>query len=390
MFFCLQINLVFAQWINLNSGTDNLLLNLFVFNEDTLFAVGDSGIVLKTTDGGIIWNQYSTNSNERIISVDFLNDTLGVLIGNNGFMAKTINGGISWTTLQNINANSKFKAVKYVSTLCIVAVGDFDGGHLMKTFDSGQSWNLDSLNTWCWVANAVDFINPSTWIVPTDYGEIFKTSDAGLNWQLVNPRSGNSNIQNLQIVNDSLIYVIGHTPNCDYCFFTSIDSGATWNSSWHTGAFLFFFDNNTGYVTHGFGILKTEDNFASYIIQKSYAFDTAIFAIQFANQNVGYVVGQYGTILKTTNGGGTSVNELNTSNSYFQINPNPVTSQININSRFNYETEFVLYDITSINLLNKKFVGNAHVNVENFLKGIYFYQIKTNKQVLQSGKIAKQ
>jgi photosystem II stability/assembly factor-like uncharacterized protein len=44
-------NPVSAQWIAQNSGTSISLSSLFCINADAVFAVGNSGTILKTTDG---------------------------------------------------------------------------------------------------------------------------------------------------------------------------------------------------------------------------------------------------------------------------------------------------------------------------------------------------
>ena len=48
--------LVSAQaWVSLNSGTTKTLRSVYFVNTDTGWVVGDSGTILKTTDGGLNW-----------------------------------------------------------------------------------------------------------------------------------------------------------------------------------------------------------------------------------------------------------------------------------------------------------------------------------------------
>ena len=46
-----------AQWTQLNSGTTEWLQSVYFVNSDTGFALGNVGIILKTTDGGDSWTK---------------------------------------------------------------------------------------------------------------------------------------------------------------------------------------------------------------------------------------------------------------------------------------------------------------------------------------------
>ncbi|MBK9229232.1 MAG: hypothetical protein IPL67_19775 [Ignavibacteria bacterium] len=62
-------------------------------------------------------------------------------------------------------------------------------------------------------------------------------------------------------------------------------------------------DRNTGWIAGQLGtILKTTNGGANWILQPSGTED-ALHSVKFHDDNTGYVVGDFGTILKTTNGG---------------------------------------------------------------------------------------
>ena len=44
---------VYSKWIAQNSGTNQNLYDIEFLNDKTGWAVGDAGVVIKTTDGGI-------------------------------------------------------------------------------------------------------------------------------------------------------------------------------------------------------------------------------------------------------------------------------------------------------------------------------------------------
>lgn len=379
-----------AQWINLNSGTDKTLLDLRIFNEDTVIVIADSGLVLKTTDGGLSWNQYGANLNERLVAVDFLNDSLGIAVGLNGLMTKTNNGGVSWTSFQNLPANLYFRDVRLINDSCIVSGGSFGSGNILKSFDAGLNWIIDSISNS--LINSIDYLNATTWFAASNYAEIFKTTNQGLNWQLLNFATTYNNIMSLDVVNDSLIFGTGYVPNCMGCFLSSLDGGINWYYSPMMGRDLYFFANGVGYFLKGpagYAISKTLDYGVNYSDQFITPFDTVLTAIKFANENVGYVVGSHGTIMKTINGGVTAINELNHA-SNFDVFPNPCDESISIKSKINQSVEFNLYDVTGRSVLQKHFNETLSLNIRELSKGVYFYSIKYNDEIIQNGKVMKE
>lgn len=67
---------------------------------------------------------------------------------------------------------------------------------------------------------------------------------------------------------------------------------------------VFFTDVNTGYVVGSYGlILKTDDGGLSWSQQNSDSTIISLYSICFTDANTGYAVGGQGTILKTVNGG---------------------------------------------------------------------------------------
>jgi photosystem II stability/assembly factor-like uncharacterized protein len=84
-----------------NPGSFNLYCNdgkLFNVINDT------KGIIYASEDNGATW-QVAIESDEKIISFDFISDTKVVIVTLNGRVNYTENGGSSWEELYNFNAN---------------------------------------------------------------------------------------------------------------------------------------------------------------------------------------------------------------------------------------------------------------------------------------------
>ncbi len=52
---CISLQIGEAQWIQQNSGTNENLYDIEFINDQTGWAVGDAGVVIKTTNGGTNW-----------------------------------------------------------------------------------------------------------------------------------------------------------------------------------------------------------------------------------------------------------------------------------------------------------------------------------------------
>ena len=76
----------------------NALHGVCVFNQNKAIAVGASGIVLKTEDGGNVWDvQYAIeNTASHFWSIQFANQQIGWVVGEAGLILKTVDGGESW------------------------------------------------------------------------------------------------------------------------------------------------------------------------------------------------------------------------------------------------------------------------------------------------------
>jgi hypothetical protein len=82
------------------------------------------------------------------------------------------------------------------------------------------------------------------------------------------------------------------------------------------------------------------------------------------------------------------INELITNNS-FSISPNPFTASIFISS-INQKAAFILYDLMGKEVIRMAtFDGETTLNTEQLADGIYFYEFRSNKGTLKTGKVVK-
>ena len=107
----------------------------------------------------------------------------------------------------------------------------------------------------------------------------------------------------------------------------------------------------------------------------------ALNSVCFTDANTGYVVGDCGTIVKTTNGGIGSVEEPGFPESTFTIYPNPANNKITIvnNAKIPEETIISIFNIQGVQILQDKFRNKQQMemDVSALTKGIYLVKIET-------------
>jgi len=70
------------------------LYSIWFTNSNTGYAVGNGGILLKTSDGGISWNELTSGTYNYLLSVRFTDDKTGYLVGGFGTILKITDEGI--------------------------------------------------------------------------------------------------------------------------------------------------------------------------------------------------------------------------------------------------------------------------------------------------------
>jgi photosystem II stability/assembly factor-like uncharacterized protein len=246
--------------------------SIFFIDDMTGFIAGSKFI--KTTDGGIIWNEVNTgvppdpNYGEPFYQdVYFVNNSLGFAVyrapGTGDGAVKTTDGGTTWNPV-NINHDKLDKGFVYFADENLGFISGFST--LYRTTDGGDNWdtlavgaNNQNLNS------RVSFINSTTGFFGKK-GQIFKTTNKGDSW-IDAPIDNHSVPQQIQFPSDSIGYAICTTDTFGiplHVIFKTTDGGNNWSDltdklPGSTGfQYLFFTDENTGYLAGSAGIIKTK------------------------------------------------------------------------------------------------------------------------------------
>jgi photosystem II stability/assembly factor-like uncharacterized protein len=280
------------SWKPQSSGTSAKLFSVAFATPQSGWAVGDSGTILHTEDGGNNWKPQSSDTKEGLNSVAFVTPQLGWAVGSFATILHTEDGGDTWKP-QSGGSIWSLLSVAFATPQLGWAVGEL--GAILHTEDGGGSWKPQSNGT---TANlhSVAFATPQSGWAVSSFGTILHTEDGGGTWK---PQSSGTSKMLLSVafVTPKAGWVVGDGGTILH----TEDGGGSWKpQSSGTRAFL----NSVAFVTPKSGwavgrtgvILHTEDGGASWKPQSSGTKED-LNSVAFATPQSGWAVGHGGTIL---------------------------------------------------------------------------------------------
>ncbi len=138
-----------------------------------LWAVGDAGRLLRTTDGGRTWRFSRVPGRPTLYALDIVDAARAFAVGEGGTLLTTTDGGDSWAPLD-------FPSTQTLRTLDVAGealwVGGDDG--LWYSNDGGTTWQtLLTTPVRAWARSS------QGWAAGTADGRVFLSTDGGATWQ---------------------------------------------------------------------------------------------------------------------------------------------------------------------------------------------------------------
>jgi photosystem II stability/assembly factor-like uncharacterized protein len=148
-----------------------------IFTSDTSgFVTTSDGNIYATTDLGVSWKSVSA-TNRPVKAITFTSAKVGYAVGDSSLFLKTTDGGTTWLP-QDIGSGQNLTAIRCADDKACVAT-TADGAHLVITVDGGTSFSLPSPSTDPLFAAA--FASPTRLAAAGQQGSTVVSDDAGAN-----------------------------------------------------------------------------------------------------------------------------------------------------------------------------------------------------------------
>jgi len=404
----------YTQWVEQFSGTSSHFYDVKFINQNTGWASGDGGNVIKTTNGGINWISYPTGVTVTILTgIHPVNENVIYAVGYWRTLLKSTNGGVNWQIISNMPMGQgiSFKEVFFINENTGWWVSEFSSfifktSNGMNTIDSFSNGSCGVLDIYF-----KDELNGITMSIPPVC--VFKTTNGGVNWNqtLVPAITCSPPFYQMTFVNGLTGFVVPRSTCNDtlgHMLYRTTNFGNSWDTISHIKTLpltdiygLFFSSLNTGWAAgSNTRIYKTTNGGFNWYQQVTPSV-TLIQKLAFSTDSIGWGVGNNGKILYTSSGGqfvGIKNNGLEVNNDYllYQNYPNPFNPVTKIN--YILGSNDLLINITVFDsngkmvkvLVNKKLnrgVYETEFNGINLASGIYFYTITINNEIKETKKM---
>ena len=402
LIFLCSIN-IHAQWVVQPSGVTTSLRSVVFYNQNKGLTVGLGGKILKTTNGGLLWNVVNSGTTQDLYSVNYsfsFQDSLTVFAcGANGTILRSTDGGTSWNQVTS-GTSSALRSISNIHTNFllnpVIAVGD--NGVILNSDDDGLSWSGDTSSTTRQLNSLIYFSdgnsgffsycagNNGTMLKTRDYIDnkyVFHidttfpgTSENLLGmayWNLIYACTDSGKIFKTRIIPVTSWIQINSGVNVPL---RSISAAYSSTKVWAVG--------NNGTIRY------SADTGNTWTGQNSFT-TLNLYSIFMLDSIRGWIVGDAGTISKTINGGGPIgikpiSTEIPSAYLLLQNYPNP----FNPNSKIKFQiaapgfTKLTVFDILgreTVSLVNEQLKPGSYEvewDASNFPSGIYFYKLQTS------------
>jgi photosystem II stability/assembly factor-like uncharacterized protein len=182
----IQIKPVDGDWQEVSSGSDQRLLSVDANDQGLAVAVGGFGAVLRSSDAGATWEPISFDweailndfLEPHIYDVAVFEDNTILLVGEFELVIRSADGGDTWEVVNK--ADSSLAGIYFSDRQTGYAAGQ--DGKVLKTDDGGLTWqNLETPTR----ENLLDVWSSGSDVMITGIRTLLKSSDAGATWESI-------------------------------------------------------------------------------------------------------------------------------------------------------------------------------------------------------------
>ena len=390
------ISRLHAQWIVCNSGTIAQLNDVAVLDSATAVAVGAYGTLLKTTDAGATWLPKQTETSRDLHSIAFYSlSHSGFAVGDR-VICYTSDDGETWSV---DTSRHNFTCVEYGAAINPdVYMGTQTGVVRYQHSPNGPIKERALLGGPIVCVGLQYGPMQSTLATVATNSYAYTALSASLNWDSVRIPLGVWDALSGGDLGRGRQYLVGSGGNPIPTRFL-LRRMSAFDTDWRRldGLPLPFvpygvkaLPNPAKVYVCGSkrAILVSNDTAATWSLQYgTLGFGSALRAISFFDDSIGYAVGDSGAILITKNGGVTSVGGMNEglpeSIFLYQNYPNPFNPSTTINYRLptNHHATLKVFDLlgrevaTLVNEVKRPGIHTVQWDAADLASGIYFYRL---------------
>ena len=312
---------------------DNRLLATAFVGASTGWAVGESGTIIHTTDGGDTWVGQASGTNYDLTGLSFPDAQHGWIIGRaheenedgnslgvTRLLLCTTDGGAAWQRQPLPTSPLAYHptGVCFIDAQHGWVLGQTDGygSVLLRTVDGGHTWDFQYPDTWQ-PLTAITFIDSAHgWAV--GWRNVYRTSDGGQTWSQAweDPDGFGTTYYKTVAVSGGNVLVSGTDNGLTPLMVRSDDDGATWHQVASPPEFVAppsFTSSSEGWGiavdwSHN-GLVHTTDGGITWQTQYGPLFtdsrdysDLPLSGIAVVDGQHGWAVGALGAILRTADG----------------------------------------------------------------------------------------
>ncbi|MDT4952002.1 MAG: hypothetical protein QOJ02_140 [Acidobacteriota bacterium] len=322
LFVCSSLANAAGAWKAQRSGALSWLHAVYFLDENRGWAVGGSGVLLSTTDGGKVWRALPRPAEDALHDVYFSDERNGWLVCERSiydlktndeprtYLLRTADGGVTWNKVNVIGKDVDARLVRALFTSEGRGWAFGEAGALYTTRDGGANWERQRVPTRYlllggWFLNA-----EQGWLVGAG-ATLLQTSDGGETWHTgallgLAPVS-NNNAEAVRVRFTAASFVDkrkGWAVGAEGRVFATRDGGRTWAAQVSNVASdlsdVKFLDEFEGWAVGAQGtLIHTTDGGVHWRVEPS-GTTHALERLCFVGRTRGWAVGFGGTILSYT------------------------------------------------------------------------------------------
>lgn len=252
----------FNEISKIESGILRNLNSVYIANEKFAAAVGDSGLILTSSDDGITWVKKSLPSSISVSDVHifrdgktfivgdssslyysslfldslrliplekgytffrikFINENIGFITGNKGLILKTTNGGLNWYKTKTSSKEIIFD-LSFFNNKKGFAVGW--NGTILSTNNGGENWYSQRESVTDNYLKSIDLNSEGNGLIVGGDGIVLRSTDFGNSWEKTKINS-TGGFQRVRFISENNSIIIGSRGT----ILISKNKGETWD-----------------------------------------------------------------------------------------------------------------------------------------------------------------